>query len=89
MHGGAYFRNFTVLYWCCSAEKFPHPGIMINLFTVKSPESYPTRSYVKEQDILLISYRACFASSSSLKERDTLLCYTFIPPVSSHHSIIA
>lgn len=77
-------------------------------FTVKSPESYLTRSYVarnfimpnniitcfvssnvKEQDILLIYYRACFASSSSLKERDTLLCYTLIPPVSSHHSIIA
>ena len=106
--GGTYFRNFTVLYWCCSAEKFPHPGIMIKLFTVKSPKRYPTRSYVarnfimpnnvitcfvssnvKEQDILLIYYSACFASSSSLKERDTLLCYTFIPPVSSHHSIIA
>ena len=46
IHGGAYFRNFTVLYWCCSAEKFPHPCIMIKWFTVKCPERYLTRSYV-------------------------------------------
>ena len=26
IHGGAYLQNFTVLYWCCSAEKFPHPS---------------------------------------------------------------
>ena len=35
--GGAYFQSFTVLYWCCSAEKFPHPGIMIKNGLRSSP----------------------------------------------------